>query len=503
MIKQLFLFFKLLPFLLFTNVADELKDDFSIAMTTVEKVEKPGEFIVKLNFVRGGVKGFAKLTEQLPKGVTAEAVDIGDATFTCESGMLKILWLNLPDDKNFEISYKIIVDATAPVELNLGGKFSYLDNNEKRVYSIPGQKIVCASADELVAMAKAEAEKNKKITPEATVVRKIKALGNDVFEVELHVEKKGIEGFVKMEEFVPMGAKVQENLTENAVFSFINKKVKFVWMSTPPAASFKVSYTLDLSGASNKDPLSLKGEFSFLDENETRKVIIRNDGEKAAETTAVAEVIPPAPVDKQTVSTPPPIPTAKSADQKPTTTVVKPEEKATETKAETPAVTPKEAEAIVPKDDSVVDVPAQQKPQVAEKEVAPQTRSELPPKAPETTQATANKETITSPASDLSKFTPPAGLVYRVQIAAGKNLVDAVYFEKRHTWSSEFFIENHEGWVKYTTGKHAEYKQARDAREQINAGNYKFDGPFVTAYNDGQRITVQEALMISKQKWFK
>ena len=46
-------------------------------------------------------------------------------------------------------------------------------------------------------------------------------------------------------------------------------------------------------------------------------------------------------------------------------------------------------------------------------------------------------------------------------------------------------------------------KEARDKRNQVWAENNKINDAFVTAYNSGERISVQEALMISKQKWFK
>jgi hypothetical protein len=44
------------------------------------------------------------------------------------------------------------------------------------------------------------------------------------------------------------------------------------------------------------------------------------------------------------------------------------------------------------------------------------------------------------------------------------------------------------------------YKGARNYREIIK-DQHKIEGPFVTAYNNGTRITVQEALMISKDQW--
>ena len=112
------------------------------------------------------------------------------------------------------------------------------------------------------------------------------------------------------------------------------------------------------------------------------------------------------------------------------------------------------------------------------------------------------KEKKTGPVLE-NNFGVRTGVNYRVQIAAGKNVVDKAYFEKRHNWTSDFVIENHKGWIKYTTGSYQIYRIARDNRATVNGGEHKFNGPFVTAYNEGIRITVQEALMISKQKWFK
>jgi len=58
----------------------------------------------------------------------------------------------------------------------------------------------------------------------------------------------------------------------------------------------------------------------------------------------------------------------------------------------------------------------------------------------------------------------------------------------------------HDGWHKFTVGAFDVYGDARNHREDVKGEN-KITGPFVTAYNTGNRITVQEALMISKQQW--
>jgi len=57
------------------------------------------------------------------------------------------------------------------------------------------------------------------------------------------------------------------------------------------------------------------------------------------------------------------------------------------------------------------------------------------------------------------------------------------------------------GFTKYTVGNYQDYKAVRDAREDIR--NKGIVGPFVVSYNSGSRITVQEALMISHQQWYK
>lgn len=93
------------------------------------------------------------------------------------------------------------------------------------------------------------------------------------------------------------------------------------------------------------------------------------------------------------------------------------------------------------------------------------------------------------------------GLNYRVQISATHSDVTVEYFVKNHNVQEEIYMEMHEGWTKFTVGNFSVYKDARDYREQVR-NNYSIVGPFVTAYNDGTRITVQEALMMSNQRWY-
>jgi cell division septation protein DedD len=95
------------------------------------------------------------------------------------------------------------------------------------------------------------------------------------------------------------------------------------------------------------------------------------------------------------------------------------------------------------------------------------------------------------------------GLQYHVQIGAFKNQkVTAAALKRRYKITSGVHSHLHEGLVKFLSGSFTEYRLARDNREKLRTAN-GVETAFVVAYNQGKRITVQEALMISNQKWYK
>jgi hypothetical protein len=87
-----------------------------------------------------------------------------------------------------------------------------------------------------------------------------------------------------------------------------------------------------------------------------------------------------------------------------------------------------------------------------------------------------------------------------VQLLAGHNDVSRNWISTRFNYNGSADSERHEGWVKYTTGSFPAYQLARNERENIN-NTHHFPQPFVTAYYLGERITVEEALVISQQDW--
>ena len=93
---------------------------------------------------------------------------------------------------------------------------------------------------------------------------------------------------------------------------------------------------------------------------------------------------------------------------------------------------------------------------------------------------------------------------YRVQLAATHRKIknSKNFFEKRNI-TENVVVEKNGTWFKYTTQQSS--KTYQDARNQRNTiwEQTPIKGAFVVAYNGKKRITVQEALMLSNQKWVK
>jgi hypothetical protein len=273
-----------------------------------------------------------------------------------------------------------------------------------------------------------------------TCTRTITALSATEFQIDIRVSGNTIEGFAKIMESVPANCKTEKIQDAGSVVTQEKNSIKFVWFEIPKSPIVDVSYKISCL-TPPASPLAVAGKLSYV-QNSTPKELAISTGSESTQ-----QLAQNAPKDEPKNSG--------------NTSVTNPE------KSETPK-----------------DV-AQNNPTPAEP------KKQSPAVKKEQEKAVANV-----PA-------PETGISYKVQILAAHRVVNKIYFQQKHGFSDTFNIENHEGWVKYTTGRYNEYRQARDAREQITLDHNSLPGPFVTAYNDGQRITVQEALLISKQQWFK
>lgn len=455
MLKQLILLFNLISM---SFVTIFLADGVEIESNLPNELVKDSTYIVEVVIKKGDLFGFAKFQQNFPEGFDAKPVETAEASFTFADGRMKFIWMALPETDEVKISYAVTASEGAPAESVFDGKFSYIEDNERKSYDIPNQ-IINIISDE---------EEEEKIPALANASRVVKPLGNNLFQVDLTVSKQGVYGFAKLEELLPAGAEAEVLENKKSVFSQVDEKAKFVWMSIPDDSDLIISYQLKAKSDILDQLQSMEGSFAFLDNNETKTVPVVGAG-----------------VDESALL----VASNESSEEVITAPVVEP------VVEEVAEVTPEidEAPEVVVEPDVPVEV---EKPAVVQVE-EPKENDAKAPAAQVASNDTKPIEAITSIPS------PETGIVYRVQIVAGKKLVKDEEIKKTYKFSEQFYTENHEGWVKYITGQFDVYKAARDKRESLIAAQHNFPGPFVTAYNAGERIMVQEALMISNQKWFK
>jgi hypothetical protein len=420
---------------------------------------------VEVDISKGPIYGFAKFQQNIPDGYIAQPVETADASFTFADGKIKFIWMAIPETEHVKISYALTATSDTPAEGLIDGKLSYIEDNERKSYDIPSIPIKAISDEPII----------EKIPAVASVNRSIKSLGNNEYEVSLTIEQQGIEGFGKLEEYMPEGAEASVISNNKSVFSQVDERSKFVWMSVPKDDEFTVSYKVQSETDIESALSSMEGNFSFLDGNETKTVAVL--GGAPIESAAV--------VASNTEEETPEI------TEKPEITEVEELEEvvATAESVVEEVVEPKEVAPMVKEEIAVVE----EIPIVEEKEEVAQVIEKEEPE----------KQIVASKEEKMNIPDPESGVSYKVQLAAGKKLVTDAFLRKAYKYKEQYNVENHEGWVKYTTGDYNVYKGARDKREQLATAGHNFPGPFVTAYNDGARITVQEALMISNQKWLK
>jgi len=457
----------LIPLNLFflVGLSTLLDGDLDITQDAPDRIPTQGVCEVTLTINKGNTTGFAKFQHAFPEGVTIEALETAGATFTFSDQKMKWIWMALPQEDSFVIKYKLTIENPELTEVELGGAFSYLQENNRKSFFVPSKMLQIGEEPQ-------EEVKEPVVATKRTVTNE----GNGNYLIAVELKREHVTGFAKIQEYIPQNATATSVEEQGAVFSVVNNKVKFVWMNLPEAETFTVSYRINTGGA-ELDETALTGEFAYIHDGQTMKASIQADGVQLAENNSEN---PPAAEPEETT-------------QEPVEEEVIAEETTPEPIVEESVVVPTPAE---PAEEEIAqtnteEVPVQEEEPV--EEVAVNQTVEEEPAIVEDEPKPIKKKVTTVPVAN-------TGINYRVQLVAGHNNVDANYFSNQYKYTDSFIVESHEGWMKYTTGDYPIYKDARDGREDIKSA-YTFPGPFVVAYNNGERITVQEALMITNQKW--
>lgn len=121
--------------LLFSFLVESLAFNISREITKISDKE----FKVTVHFENMDVSGFAHISETIPSGFTVEQGNSNGGKFSFRDNKMKIIWLNVPSDKNYEIDYTIKVDGN-PVSNTINGVYGYIVNDNKSSMNLsPGE----------------------------------------------------------------------------------------------------------------------------------------------------------------------------------------------------------------------------------------------------------------------------------------------------------------------------------------------------------------------------
>jgi hypothetical protein len=149
----------------FATCFSAFAQDVKVTSNIPAEVEAGKEFTVELTVNKGDVSGFAKLQQELPAGLSATPENPNGSTFSFKEQKVKFLWMALPGDKTFKVSYKVKVDASVSGDQILEGSFSFILNNETQKAALPKDIIKVTASG--TAVANAAASQPKVITVES------------------------------------------------------------------------------------------------------------------------------------------------------------------------------------------------------------------------------------------------------------------------------------------------------------------------------------------------
>lgn len=424
---------------------------------------KAGEsFIATVTIAPNGEMGYLRYDLNLPNDWVVEKVETAGAIFQFEKQTAKFSWAQVGDVKELIISFKIFAPSYITGNFSFKNQLTYTaDNLPVNIKLAPIAINVTegignnSPLNEMV-ITDSIRKPNAKVNLTRVVPTE---LVDKTFIVELILEKGDLNSFGKIEDYLPAGCTAKVIKADGADFKFEKGIVKFSWYVLPIRQSLRVQYSVTVPKNINGAQL-ISGNFSYI-ENESGKLlgiapstVTMKEQEIIVKNTQIEQPVAAKVEVKQPVAVKEVVKQAEPAK-----VVVKKEIKKN---VDTPTfVTRKITDSNVAANRKVV---------------------------------ATKKELKAEPST-----TTLVGVSYSVQIAAMLRLVSPSYYKKIYGLTGDVKTEQVNGLNKYTNGSFADYNGAHDQRNEIrtNGGT----DAFVTAYNNGNRITVQEALMITTQKW--
>lgn len=399
---------------------------------------------IVVNIDKGGLHGFARLQQPFPAAISVKAIESEGADFSYSEGKLNIIWLNLPSKEKISLKYELVADSRVEGDFPMEGRFSYIVDGEREEMDLaPGNVHVKASPQ----TDPSGVVNIMAFSGEVLVLDKVEKLPVSAFRETPYISQASDGWLVNI--LVSPGhieklARVEETVPEG-YYAEVEEAQGAIFSFKAGIAKF---LWMTMPEEKNYFFISykLKSEDGDLEE------IPVLDGKFSYMENNEVEAVP----------------------------VIQKEA----------AISEMNNEELVALIAGKGGVPVAAAPAVAESK----------PTVEKTPEPEPEPEVI----APVTKPAPPVkvdGIEFRVQVlAANKKINTAGHFAGKDIGLLK--EEYHDGMYKYTSGSFTIYKEARTHLAELvrEAG---LEEAFVTAYNDGDRVSVDEALKLSGQKWFK
>lgn len=430
------------------------------------KNAKPGtEFPVEIKINKGNIAGFAKFQVEVPQGFAVKESDSKGGNFSFTANIGKIIWTSTPSDAEFTIKFIMLADASVSGSKTIAAKFSYVNNNNKEVVEMTPAEIVIGegSADAPVASSDTPSQS----TPPASTT------DNSSASTTPATSSSG-NGGQSLDNPVEPNSNVacSRTISNGATANEVNVEVK---IKKPGIKGF-AKYQEVLPAGYNAKGVKTNGSSFSVSDGKAKFVWVSLPPEDEMIISYVLEKTGSASADAkleggefsylesdQTKKVKMPVEAIKAGTS-------------TEPVANTtnPIATPQQTTAVATTEPVVNNT---------------------------NTSTEPVKNTTTEPVATNTAAKKEGNVQYRVQVGAFRNAIEPSVLSKKFNISENIKSEMAEGYSKFMVGGFPEYKEARNHREDMKQKGC--NSAFVVAYNGAKRITVQEALMITSQKWYK
>lgn len=466
MSKAILIFINIIGFIIFTilNI-----NDVVITHTAPKEIAIGQEVEVNLIINKNNFSGPGRLRLDLSQadGITVKENMSDGSSFTFKENEVLFIWYDLPSEKSIVISYTIIAQENISGMKKIAGDFSFINDNERKQLEVPA--LIFKVNPELVAE-----ENIKENNSSTSSVRSIEKLENEYL-ITVKTTIDNHKGFARIKEELPMNFTAEAIETAESIFKNADGYAKFIWTNLPDSNSeiivkYKITNNIGLdtnftiSGVFSSEKLISEGYNNGIEIPETEyvpfKEIIANTETDSIKT----DIIVQEDIKQDSL-----LELASNNEEN--------------------MVIPKDTEEVINETisqivlDSTIDSFKNEieiEEEDVKEEVVEVKREEIIKNIISTKKVNNNVD-------------------YKVQILAGHRIISDKQVSNQFNYSGEYALETHNGWIKYTVGTNSKYSNARDSRNELK--NYSFPGPFVTAYNYGERISVQEALILTSQNW--